>query len=64
MWRCKDTVDKPYDEVYHRFVELRRNKAYQAALENKIDADEDGNDYTMRLMSAELRFLYERKRKS
>ena len=64
MWRRKDTVDKPYDEVYHRFVELRRNKAYQAALESKIDADEDGNDYTMRLMSAELRFLYERKRKS
>lgn len=64
MWRQRNTLDSSWDEVYSRFRELRRDKANQAALENIIDADEDGNDYTMRLMSAELRFLYERKRKS
>lgn len=64
MWRQRDTLDSSWDEVYSRFRELRRDKANQAALENIIDADEDGNDYTMRLMSAELRFLYERKRKN
>lgn len=64
MWRQRNTLDSSWDEVYSRFRELRRNKAYQAALESIIDIDEDGNDYTMGLLSTELRFLYERKRKS
>lgn len=62
MARRKDTVDKPYDEVYHRFIELHREDANKASMLRGLDIDEDGYDYVMRLMSKELRFDYERKR--
>ena len=64
MWRRNDTVDKPYDEVYHRFIELLREDAYKASMSRGLDIDEDGYDYVMQLMSKEMRFDYERKRKS
>lgn len=64
MMRRNDTIDMPYSEVYHRFIELHREGANKASMMGKLDIDEDGYDYVMRLMSKELRFDYERKRKS
>ena len=62
MRRRSDTVDKSWDEVYHRHRELFRVESYKESVNNTdFDIDVDGYDYVMRLLSRELKFDYERK---
>lgn len=62
MWRQRNTLDSPWDEVYSRFRELFRVEGYKESVNNtNFDIDEDGYDYVMRLLSRELKFDYERK---
>lgn len=64
MQRRSDTVDMTWDEVYSRHKDLYSSKARAAGFRNEIDLEEDGYDYTMKLLRKELRFEYGRKRKN
>ena len=64
MRRRSDTVDMSWDEVYHRHKDLFGSKARVAGFRSEIDLEEDGYDYTMKLLRKELRFEYGRKRKN
>lgn len=64
MQRTKKTVAKTYEEVYHRFKEIERTDIMKMKWDGMIDADFDEYHETMKQLSRELNFTYERKKKS
>ena len=63
MWRTEETIEKSYDEVYHRFKEILQKDVYALAWDGLIDIDIDGYHEAMKRLSKELRFGYERRKK-
>lgn len=63
MRRTADTVEKSYEDVYHRFKEIYKSKTLELAFNEMIDIDVDGHHETMKRLSEEMRFEYDRKKK-
>ena len=61
MERTEDTVDIDPDVVYHRFKEIEDTEVAQLKWDRLIDPDLDGYHETMKRLSKELKFYYERK---
>jgi len=64
MRRTEQTVEKSYDEVYHRFWEIYKSQTLQKAWDGEIDIDLDGYHETMKVISREYAFEYERSLKN
>ena len=63
MRRTEKTLEKPSDEVYHRFQEIQKTEVFSMLWEQKIDPDLDGYHEVMKSISKELNFQYERRKK-
>lgn len=63
MRRTKNTVDAKPEEVYHRFEEIFRSEVRAMQWEGTIDPDIDTYHEVMRILSRELGFEYERRKK-
>ena len=63
MRRTAETLDKSWDEVYHRFSEIEITDVFELQFKQAIDPDIDTYHEVMQRLSEELRFEYERKRK-
>ena len=64
MDRTADTVEKTYEEVYHRFKEIEKTDVLEMKGRQSIDPDMDGYHETMKILSRELNFKYGRKEKT
>lgn len=64
MRRTVGTVEKSYEEVYYRFDRIYQTDVYRLAFGDQIDIDLDGYHETMKRLSMELGFEYERKEKT
>ncbi len=64
MERMVETVEKPMDEVYHRFKEIEDTKVFEMKWNEEIDPDLDGYHEVMKILSQELKFKYEREKKN
>jgi hypothetical protein len=64
MKRTAQTVDKSPEEVYYRFKEIEKNEVLEMEWNGKIDPDLDGYHETMKILSAELKIDYERKKRN
>lgn len=64
MRRRKETVEKSYEEVYHRFKEIYVEKVMQMEWDGAIEPDVDEYHEIMKILSREMQFDYERKEKS
>jgi len=64
MRRTAETVEMSADEVYHRFKEIERTDVMKMKWDGIIDPDMDGYHETIKILSQELKFVYERKKKS
>lgn len=62
--RRPDTIEKTYDEVYHRFNEIYSLDINELSRQGRINIDIDGYHETMKRLSEELGFDYERKKKN
>lgn len=67
MRRTQKTVDKSWDDAYdyinHRFDEILRTDVFRLKWQELIDPDMDEYHETMKVLSEELNFLYERTKK-
>lgn len=64
MRRTSETVEKSYDEVYHRFGEIENAEVFAMKWNGEIDPDIDGYHEVMKILSKELKFWYGREKKS
>ena len=58
-----ETLATSADEVYHRFKEIEGTTVMEMKWNQEIDPDIDGYHETMRILSKEMRFTYERKKR-
>lgn len=63
MKRTAETLATSADEVYHRFKEIEGTTVMEMKWNQEIDPDIDGYHETMRILSKEMRFTYERKKR-
>ncbi len=63
MRRTKETMEKSYDEVYYRFQEIENTDVLEMKWKKIIDPDIDGYHETMKILSKDLKFEYERTKK-
>lgn len=63
MRRTEKTLEKPSDEVYHRFKEIVSNEVMEMKWIGSIDPDVDEYHEAMKILSRELNFDYERTEK-
>lgn len=63
MKRTKETAALSYDEVYNKFNQIFSEETREKAWNGEIDMDFDGFHETMKVLSRELGFEYERKKK-
>lgn len=63
MRRTEKTIEKSSQEVYHRFKEILSNEVMEMKWMGSIDPDLDGYHETMKILSKELGFDYERTEK-
>ena len=63
MKRTKETAALSYDEVYNKFNQIFSEETREKAWNEEIDMDFDGFHETMKVLSRELEFEYERKKK-
>ena len=63
MKRTEKTVALSYEEVYNRFNKIFSTNTREKAWNGEIDMDIDGFHETMKVLSRELGFEYERKKK-
>ena len=63
MRRTEKTLEKPPDEVYHRFEEIHKTDVFELIWEQKINPDLDEYHEVMKILSKELSFDYERTEK-
>jgi len=62
MKRTPETLAVDPDVVYHRFKEIEHTLVAQMKWDELIDPDIDGYHQTMKILSRELKFFYERKK--
>lgn len=63
MRRTKDTVEMPYEMVYHRFKEVYSSDVIKMEWDGIIDPDIDEYHEIVKILSGELHFNYERYQK-
>ena len=63
MRRTQKTVDKSWDDVYHRFKDLERKDVLELMFNGDIDPDFDAYHEVMKRLCEEIGVDYERKRK-
>ena len=63
MKRTAETLATSADEVYHRFKEIEGTTVMEMKWNQEIDPDIDGYHETMCILSKEMRFTYERKKR-
>ena len=63
MKRTEKTVALSYEEVYNRFNKIFSTNTREKAWNGEIDMDIDGFHETMKVLSRDLGFEYERKKK-
>lgn len=63
MERTPETIAVSPDWVYHRFKEIEDTKVLEMKWKELIDPDVDGFHEVMKILSKELNFSYERKKK-
>ncbi len=64
MRRTEKTIAKSHDEVYHRFKEIEKGPVLEMMFDEIIDPDKDSYHEVMKILSRELGFEYERKKKN
>ena len=64
MIRTEETVEKPYEEVYYRFAQILRTDVMEMKFYETIDPDLDEYHEAMKILSKELKFNYERRKKN
>lgn len=62
MERTPDTLAVSPELVYHRFKEIENTAVAKMKWDGLIDPDMDGFHETMKILSQELKFFYERKK--
>jgi uncharacterized protein with gpF-like domain len=62
MRRTKNTIDVDPEAAYNRFKEIYSTTVSELAWDEKIDMDLDGYHETMKILSKEFKFLYERRK--
>jgi len=63
MQRIPETLAVRPDVVYHRFKEIYQTDIYELSDAGEIDIDLDGFHETMRRLSREYGFVYERRKR-
>ncbi len=63
MRRRKATLEENPDKVYYKFKQIEKTKVYQMMWDGEIDPDLDKYHTVMEILSRELNFEYERKKK-
>lgn len=64
MRRLDNTIEKSADEVYNRFKEIEKKYVYPLMWDGIIDPDIDRYHEVLKILSAELRFDYDRKKRN
>ena len=64
MQRTAETIETSYDKVYHRFKEIEDTAVLEMKWNGSIDPDLDSYHETLKILSQEMKFTYERKEKN